>query len=444
MDPALLDDQGRAELLAFYGEVFGWTEGDNTGEPGNPLILYTGAFGEFVYLLPGEPYLTAPALDHFGYQVASLTELHEIVGRAQAYARARRARERDRRARAHDARPGARLHAHERVHRVRAAAHDRAAAPRTPRAKLSGSRASRCSGTAQDDCRPRHASPGARASNCGERRDRSTAPRSRERQRSRAARPRRTRSRATSRTVPTRADPPRGPNGTPMSNAAADDRRDLPADGPPHLRAQQAERAQHCEVAAAASRVALTSACTSTANARSASATLKNAEQPVAPREIDEILRAGVLSRRVRNDRARDQSPLRADRGPVGVAHQVGVAQRGGQQAVDTVEGHVARRCPVARHRRTRGRHPGRRRGSRVRSVPIVDATVSPTPTPSRRRVRAPSTISSAVSGARPATSVGSTIALELVDARARRRAAPLTWIVVTVPSASPRCRDPG
>jgi hypothetical protein len=86
MDPATLDDRGRADLLAFYGEVFGWTEGDNTGEPGNPLILYTGTFGEFVYLLPGEPFLTAPALDHFGYQVASLTELHEIVGRAQHYA----------------------------------------------------------------------------------------------------------------------------------------------------------------------------------------------------------------------------------------------------------------------------------------------------------------------------------------------------------------------
>ena len=53
MDPALLDDRGRAELLDFYGDVFGWTEGDNTGEIGNPLIMYTGAFGQFVYLLPG-------------------------------------------------------------------------------------------------------------------------------------------------------------------------------------------------------------------------------------------------------------------------------------------------------------------------------------------------------------------------------------------------------
>jgi len=84
MDPALLDDRGRAALLDFYGEVFGWSEGDNTGEPGNPLIMYTGAFGEFVYLLPGAPALTAPSLDHFGYQVATLEELHAIVERARA------------------------------------------------------------------------------------------------------------------------------------------------------------------------------------------------------------------------------------------------------------------------------------------------------------------------------------------------------------------------
>jgi hypothetical protein len=86
MDPAVLDERGRADLLAFFGEVFGWTEGDNTGEAGNPLILYTGAFGQFVYLLPADPPLTAPHLDHFGLQVETLAELHEIVGRAKAYA----------------------------------------------------------------------------------------------------------------------------------------------------------------------------------------------------------------------------------------------------------------------------------------------------------------------------------------------------------------------
>ena len=83
MDPTLLDDRGRANLLDFYGDVFGWTEGDNTGEVGDPLIMYTGAFGQFVYLLPGDPYLSAPAMDHFGVQVATLAQLDAIVGRAR-------------------------------------------------------------------------------------------------------------------------------------------------------------------------------------------------------------------------------------------------------------------------------------------------------------------------------------------------------------------------
>jgi hypothetical protein len=85
VDPAELDDGGRAELLAFFGEVFGWTEGDNSGESGNPLILYTGTFGQFVYLLPADPFLSAPPLDHFGLEVATVAELTAIVERARAY-----------------------------------------------------------------------------------------------------------------------------------------------------------------------------------------------------------------------------------------------------------------------------------------------------------------------------------------------------------------------
>jgi hypothetical protein len=84
--PEILDDAGRAEILDFYGEVFGWTEGDNTGESGNPLILYTGAPAEFVYLLPAEPALTPGRLDHFGLQVSTLAELEGIVEKAKARA----------------------------------------------------------------------------------------------------------------------------------------------------------------------------------------------------------------------------------------------------------------------------------------------------------------------------------------------------------------------
>lgn len=83
MDPAALDDAGRTEILGFYGEVFGWTEGDNSMEDGDPLILYTGAFGQFIYLLPGEPSLVAPRMDHFGLQVATRDELVAITERAK-------------------------------------------------------------------------------------------------------------------------------------------------------------------------------------------------------------------------------------------------------------------------------------------------------------------------------------------------------------------------
>jgi hypothetical protein len=85
MDPALLDDAGRKEILDFYGDVFGWREADNSGEQGNPLILYTGAYAQFVYLLPGEPFLTSPALDHFGVLVGTVAELEATVDRAKQW-----------------------------------------------------------------------------------------------------------------------------------------------------------------------------------------------------------------------------------------------------------------------------------------------------------------------------------------------------------------------
>lgn len=85
MDPSVLDERGRNEICDFYQSVFGWTEGDNTGEKGNPLILYTTAFAQFIYLLPADSPLVAPYLDHFGLQVATKEELQEILDKAKNY-----------------------------------------------------------------------------------------------------------------------------------------------------------------------------------------------------------------------------------------------------------------------------------------------------------------------------------------------------------------------
>jgi hypothetical protein len=86
VDAAVMDDEGRAALLDFFSEVFGWTEGDNSTEKGNPLILYTGTLGQFVYLLPAQDeFMVTPNMDHFGVEVSSKDELGEILERVRKY-----------------------------------------------------------------------------------------------------------------------------------------------------------------------------------------------------------------------------------------------------------------------------------------------------------------------------------------------------------------------
>ena len=86
VDADVLDDDGRADLIAFFDAVFGWTEGDNSTETGNPLIIYTGQLRQYLYFLPAaEEFLRAPRLDHIGVEVGSVGGLREIVERARAF-----------------------------------------------------------------------------------------------------------------------------------------------------------------------------------------------------------------------------------------------------------------------------------------------------------------------------------------------------------------------
>ncbi len=86
VDAELMDEAGRAALLDFFSEVFGWFEGDNSTEKGNPLILYTGTLGQFLYLLPTkDEFMVTPNMDHFGMEVSSKEEMTEILERVKAY-----------------------------------------------------------------------------------------------------------------------------------------------------------------------------------------------------------------------------------------------------------------------------------------------------------------------------------------------------------------------
>jgi hypothetical protein len=87
--PDLLDAGGRAEILGFYGEVFGWTEMPTLTRDRELLVLRAWSHEQFVFLVGGERPLQAGPLDHFGLSVASRAELDAM------YERAAKRRERD-------------------------------------------------------------------------------------------------------------------------------------------------------------------------------------------------------------------------------------------------------------------------------------------------------------------------------------------------------------
>ena len=105
----LLDEHGRAEILAFYGEVFGWQELPTETIDRGRLVLMAHRYDQFVFLIAEDEPMRAPRLDHFGQSVATYDELVALRDRCVAY------RERDDRVDLIDLHvdelPGLRLHA---------------------------------------------------------------------------------------------------------------------------------------------------------------------------------------------------------------------------------------------------------------------------------------------------------------------------------------------
>jgi hypothetical protein len=80
----LLDESTRANIVAFYGEVFGWSE-QSLDEPGNPLVIRVGVEPtQFVpcaarcgrRMQPGH-------MDHFGVEVSSEEPVEELLTAAR-------------------------------------------------------------------------------------------------------------------------------------------------------------------------------------------------------------------------------------------------------------------------------------------------------------------------------------------------------------------------
>ena len=81
----LLEPAGRAELRAFYGDVFGWRELPTETVDGQKLVFSVHTIEQFVFLIADDPPMTCPRLDHFGLSVATESELDAVLSAARAW-----------------------------------------------------------------------------------------------------------------------------------------------------------------------------------------------------------------------------------------------------------------------------------------------------------------------------------------------------------------------
>lgn len=82
----LLDEQGRADILDFWGGVFGFQELPTETEDRRKLVLSAYDFEQFVFLIAEDEPMQCPRLDHFGMSVGTLDELEAFHAKAKAYA----------------------------------------------------------------------------------------------------------------------------------------------------------------------------------------------------------------------------------------------------------------------------------------------------------------------------------------------------------------------
>ena len=80
-----LDDEGRAALSAFYGDVFGFEEYPDLTEDRRRLVFRAHSHEQFLFLISEDEPMKAPRLDHFGMSVATLDDFNEVARRAAAW-----------------------------------------------------------------------------------------------------------------------------------------------------------------------------------------------------------------------------------------------------------------------------------------------------------------------------------------------------------------------
>lgn len=80
-----LDEAGRAAILDFYGEVFGFTEMPTMTVDRELLVLRCFSNEQFVYIHASDTPMQCGAMEHFGMSVATSDELRAMHERARKY-----------------------------------------------------------------------------------------------------------------------------------------------------------------------------------------------------------------------------------------------------------------------------------------------------------------------------------------------------------------------
>ena len=81
-----LDADGRAEIVDFYRDCFGWTEIEQQTEDRVRLVLAVGHWDQFVFLHAEDEPMRSPRLDHFGVSVRSREDLDAAWDRVAKWA----------------------------------------------------------------------------------------------------------------------------------------------------------------------------------------------------------------------------------------------------------------------------------------------------------------------------------------------------------------------
>jgi hypothetical protein len=81
----LLDEGGRADICAFFEEVFGWEELPTMTIDRRRLILSVFSFDQFIFVIADDEPMRAAPGDHFGVAVDSLAELNAVLDRARLF-----------------------------------------------------------------------------------------------------------------------------------------------------------------------------------------------------------------------------------------------------------------------------------------------------------------------------------------------------------------------